>query len=204
MEKKFQAEAPPKVRKMFDAVLELFASGRELSTLKVSDITQKAGIGKGTAYEYFSTKEEIIVGALSSEAERYMKILFELVNQGESFQEVIGCVMDIMEEISEKYNGFAVIERIMRDDSIIGQNMLNEMEKHRESCKKKQLLTNQLVELAIRDHAITETSVYKVQMTILSQFFSYAYYLTHKSLYPNVPRQEVREFIYESILKVLN
>ena len=36
---------PPKVRAMFEAVLDLFASGRELSTLKVSEITAKAGIG---------------------------------------------------------------------------------------------------------------------------------------------------------------
>ena len=49
-------EYPPKVKAMYEAVLELFASGREFGTLKVSEITAKAGIGKGTAYEYFSTK----------------------------------------------------------------------------------------------------------------------------------------------------
>lgn len=53
---------PPKVKAMYEAVLDLFASGRELSTLKVSEITARAGIGKGTAYEYFSSKEEMIVG----------------------------------------------------------------------------------------------------------------------------------------------
>ena len=42
---------PPKVTAMYEAVLDLFASGRELTTLKVSEITAKAGIGKGTAYE---------------------------------------------------------------------------------------------------------------------------------------------------------
>ena len=63
-----EKQYPPKVKAMYEAVLELFASGRELGTLKVSEITAKAGIGKGTAYEYFSTKEEMIIGAIRYEA----------------------------------------------------------------------------------------------------------------------------------------
>ena len=50
---------PPKVKAMYEAVLELFASGRELSTLKVSEITAQAGIGKGTATIVSIEKEEI-------------------------------------------------------------------------------------------------------------------------------------------------
>ena len=51
---------PDKMRLMFEAVSELIRQQRDISTIKVQDITTEAGIGKGTAYEYFSSKEEII------------------------------------------------------------------------------------------------------------------------------------------------
>ena len=55
---------PDKMRLMFEAVSELIRQQRDISTIKVQDITAEAGIGKGTAYEYFSSKEEIIANAL--------------------------------------------------------------------------------------------------------------------------------------------
>ena len=58
------AEPPEKARRMFQAVIELIQDNADLSTIKVSDITTRAGIGKGTAYEYFSSKEEILTLAL--------------------------------------------------------------------------------------------------------------------------------------------
>ena len=52
-----------KVQKMYEAISELVQEKKEIAALKVSDITSRAGIGKGTAYEYFSSKDEIIVHA---------------------------------------------------------------------------------------------------------------------------------------------
>ena len=54
----------PKVISMYDAVGELISQGMDLNDITVLDITKKAGIGKGTAYDYFSSKEEIIAKAL--------------------------------------------------------------------------------------------------------------------------------------------
>ena len=59
-----EKQYPPKVVAMNEAVISLLAEGRELNSLRVSEITARAGIGKGTAYEYFSSKAEIIATAL--------------------------------------------------------------------------------------------------------------------------------------------
>lgn len=58
------AAQSPKIKKIFLAVLSLMEEGCDVNTIKVSDITTRAGIGKGTAYEYFKTKEEIIAKAI--------------------------------------------------------------------------------------------------------------------------------------------
>jgi len=57
-------QLPEKVLLLYEAVLGLVCSGEDISGIKVSDITNRAGIGKGTAYDYFDSKEEIIVCAL--------------------------------------------------------------------------------------------------------------------------------------------
>lgn len=60
MNEKLLLNPPEKVLAMYRAVVDLINEGSDIKALKVSDITGRAGIGKGTAYEYFSSKEEII------------------------------------------------------------------------------------------------------------------------------------------------
>ena len=60
MNEKLLLNPPEKVLAMYRAVVDLINEGNDIKVLKVSDITGCAGIGKGTAYEYFSSKEEII------------------------------------------------------------------------------------------------------------------------------------------------
>ena len=57
------SETPEKVLLMYEAVHKLVGEGVILTDLKVSAITEQAGIGKGTAYEYFETKEELLACA---------------------------------------------------------------------------------------------------------------------------------------------
>ena len=47
---------------IYQAALGLIAQGASPAAMKVQDIAQAAGIGKGTVYEYFTSKEEILRG----------------------------------------------------------------------------------------------------------------------------------------------
>ena len=47
---------------IYQAALRLIAQGASPAAMKVQDIAQEAGIGKGTVYEYFASKEEILQG----------------------------------------------------------------------------------------------------------------------------------------------
>lgn len=72
-EQKLIHDPPQKVLALYQAVIEFINEGCDINTLKVADITGWAGIGKGTAYEYFSSKEEIISSAILY----YVKVCFE-------------------------------------------------------------------------------------------------------------------------------
>lgn len=89
-------ELPAKVTALYQAVIALIEEGADIAELKVSDITEKAGIGKGTAYDYFDTKEEIIAYALLFFMENSMVRLEEQIREKAHFEEKVELVLDIM------------------------------------------------------------------------------------------------------------
>lgn len=194
---------PPKVKAMYEAVLDLFASGRELSTLKVSEITARAGIGKGTAYEYFSSKEEMIVGAIEYEAARHFYMIMDLIEGGQSFREIIFKGLDMMEASNQRYSGFTLLEKIMKDSTLSSSGLWEEIKRHSEGCSLVPGLTRRLLELAAENGQIEETDSFRVWSAILSQFVVYAFYLTHQKMFPEMEREEARETVYGNILKIL-
>lgn len=47
---------------VYEAALQLIAGGVSPANMKIQQLADAAGIGKGTVYEYFSSKEEILQG----------------------------------------------------------------------------------------------------------------------------------------------
>lgn len=54
----------PKEILVFKAFTKLIEEGSSLNNIKVADIAKAAGIGKGTMYEYFENKEEVIAKSI--------------------------------------------------------------------------------------------------------------------------------------------
>lgn len=85
---------PQKVQQMCEAVIALMLENVDLNAIKVVDITTKANIGKGTAYEYFKSKEEIIAFALFYDYRNRIEQLAIMVNGLDNFKKKIAAIMD--------------------------------------------------------------------------------------------------------------
>lgn len=112
----------PKEKAIYQAVLALFEEGADLNALTVSEITKKAGIGKGTAYEYFSDKEEMIAKALFYNAEVFCKQLYEGMVTRSGFYDKIEFLLLTMEKQLADTN---CIFRLMMlsDNSMLSKRM---------------------------------------------------------------------------------
>lgn len=115
-----QEQIPAKVLLLYQGVIQLIAEGADISTLKVSDITQKAGIGKGTAYEYFDTREEIIVSAILHEMLCVQKKLQEALSGRESFFEKMEYLLELLERKMRERECFLHFIHLLTDTSICG------------------------------------------------------------------------------------
>lgn len=88
----------PKVIALYEAVRALSREGADLTQLKVSDIAARAGIGKGTTYEYFKSREELIVKAILYNVYNHVQVVEGKMQQAEGFQQKIYVVLDTLFE----------------------------------------------------------------------------------------------------------
>ena len=110
-------ELPPKVLQMYRAVMELIAEGEDLSAISVSTITGRAGIGKGTAYDYFDTKEEIMACALIFYMTEFSQSIRMQLLACEGFEEQINLLLDKLEEKSGKQHCFLRFVHVLTGNS---------------------------------------------------------------------------------------
>ena len=87
-------KVPPKVEKLYGAVRQLIQEGADVTNIKVSSLTELAGIGKGTAYEYFDTKEEIVACAVVYHVAVMMDWLRLRFHEKGSFAESLDFMLD--------------------------------------------------------------------------------------------------------------
>lgn len=115
-------EMLPKEKAIYQAVLELLEGGADLDNLTVSEITKKAGIGKGTAYEYFSDKEEMIAKALLYNCDKFCQQAYEGMQKQEDLYEKFDYLFQTMDKHLTKTN--CVIHMVfLSGSSMIGRRM---------------------------------------------------------------------------------
>lgn len=115
------SETPPKVLLLYDAVKQLIGEGVDVNDIRVLSITERAGIGKGTAYEYFDSKEELIACAflfyVNGAAERINAALLPM----DDLREQINYVFDELDKDSEKKYCFVRFVHGATDNSRFSQ-----------------------------------------------------------------------------------
>lgn len=87
-----------KVIAIYHAVEDFIAEGADLSSMRVSDIAAKAGIGKGTTYEYFTSKEELVVKAMIYLVDSMTKRILNNMEKVDTFQDKFMLLLAEMEE----------------------------------------------------------------------------------------------------------
>ncbi len=90
------------------ALMELLSSGMSLHDIKTSDIAQAAGIGKGTLYNYFKTKEDIIAQTILYNVETELGEVFRRMNEEKDFRakcyRIMRCVHEIISNESSDFH----------------------------------------------------------------------------------------------------
>lgn len=209
MEKRKQtAEIPEKVLLIYQAVPQMLKEGADINTLKVSEITERAGIGKGTAYEYFSSKEELITRALLFYIEKKVNDIENISESQNSFPDKIHAVLDYVEQNFDDIRGFCMLVRIGTGSYEISEPLKNEYERMQETfdCHRMDHLIDRMIEQGRQEGILTENNTFLCRMAFASQMMMYtAALLQQEKADLNVPEPEkLKTFVYHALVKSLN
>lgn len=209
MEKKKQtAEIPEKVLLIYQAVPQMLKEGADINTLKVSEITERAGIGKGTAYEYFSSKEELITRALLFYIEKKVNDIENISESQNSFPDKIHAVLDYVEQNFDDIRGFCMLVRIGTGSYEISETLKNEYERMQETfdCHRMDHLIDRMIEQGRQEGILTQNNTFLCRMAFASQMMMYtAALLQQEKADLNVPETEkLKTFVYHALVKSLN
>lgn len=90
--------------KIMRALMALLSSGMNISDIKTSDIADAAGIGKGTLYNYFKTKEEIISKTIIYSIEVELSEIFRRMSEAEGFRGKCYSILESVRKIIANEN----------------------------------------------------------------------------------------------------
>jgi len=119
---------------IFEGVMTLLREGKQVHDLKVADIAESAGMGKSTAYEYFSSKEEIIREALAYHLEQNFIELTEFIFQEKTFKGMATNALDYLEKsLEERFTGIFLMmltekHEEIKKGSYMDENIRSKME----------------------------------------------------------------------------
>lgn len=199
-------EPTEKVQKMYEAIAAFVEEKRDLSTVKVSEITSRAGIGKGTAYEYFSSKEEIIVHATIWLCGQQMNQMVAGISERNGFKEKYFYLLEWI-KVHKQYNDLilkAMKGSFQGDCEKIKNSIPTELVEQLRDYIAVQI--NTLLELGYQEGIFTEQNVEKRIMIFVGTLMQYGFGIMNREegAKTQMTEKALREFTYECMVKALN
>lgn len=190
-------DPPEKVQRIYEAISELVQENREIAALKVQEITSRAGIGKGTAYEYFSSKEEIILHAGFWICFQQNRELLKELEKYDDFQSKFMFLLGWMENHKEQND---LLIKALKGSFHGECTQLKELIPEGLIEKAKEYMTrqiNRLFDLGYREGIITIQDEEKRMIVFFGTMMQYRFM-------SGMSKEEYKQFIYECMVKSLN
>lgn len=195
----------PKVMQLYEAVIRLIEEGTDINSVKVAEITDRAGIGKGTAYEYFNNKEEMISSAILYHISCTCRQFEKKIGELDCFSEIISYALNFMENELGESGCFIKYVHIFSDNGAVSRMLQCKMEKNKGKEHTPQDLLERILQIGIKNGEIRETApkTYMI-MTLAAKLLVYAVFLNTQGAQEDCSREEMHRLIYVSLLKEFN
>lgn len=197
-------ETRPKVLALYQGVLELLDEGADVNSIKVSDITAKAGIGKGTAYDYFKSREEIIACALLYDVEQKIEEEKEELDRRQGFSKKVIYAFDWMERRFREQKVFAQILRLTTEGSGLSSTILEELQKRKKAgCGPLKILMEMCREGKSRGEIRQDIPASAACIASVANMAAFVMYLEKSEQMPELDMGWMKEFLCKGLLNQL-
>ena len=191
---------PQKVEALYRAVQELIEEGVDINRIKVIEITERAGIGKGTAYEYFPNKEELISSAMLYHLNIIYHEVGEEIRKRKSLKEGIHFILKAMDERIGQRDCFLKCIHILTDSGEISRRLREKIDEQKEKTDLYEDFIKEMIELGRQTGEIKSNLPEEyMYLNIASKLVGYAIYITESK--SNYDKKEMQKLLCDGLLR---
>lgn len=198
---------PEKVLMIYNAVEKLAEEGNDVTTLKVSDIAARAGIGKGTVYEYFESREEVIYQAvfynISKSIETILYIFSENCGFKERFCKMLEYIWSKRLDENATRSVFEVLRGIQNPDNILYGLRFDKAKEMSIQCFdaiEKALIG--YLEEGHEEGVFTENNMKYAKNALCSQVIQFIFFLQDNP--EEGDKDKIVKYVYDGLVLLLN
>lgn len=190
---------------LYEAALSMIEEKHDMSSIKVADIAQKANIGKGTVYEYFESKEQLIAEAIIHMVKQGIQALEKVADSPSGFKESYRLILEHMEEMMSRNKTFFKYFTLNECNFSMHKTIQTIVEQQFEEIRSIYVgLFERIVEKGIRE------GILKGKPSVMDGYIAYSNSMMCLLLYKQgfkeleyLNRDEVMEKSYEVFVKLL-
>ena len=193
-----------KKKSILYATIKLLNSGIQSHKLKVSDIALEAGVGKGTVYEYFSSKEDLVKEAIILSVNEGIEDACAEIGRAKGFEGKFYAYMSIMDR--ENKNVLTVAKSLIAPLGSV--NNFEELFENMPTLfnygfEKISVLAHIFIAEGVKDGIMSENvDTDDFLMAIVGAISSYMFYLKNPQLYL-ADLDEIKKKTYNMLVKSL-
>ncbi|MBR1852932.1 MAG: TetR/AcrR family transcriptional regulator [Lachnospiraceae bacterium] len=196
-------EIPSKVLLTYNAVQELVGEGRDINDISVSAITERAGIGKGTIYDYFDSREEIIACAFLFYVRQTAERMTETMRGVGSLKEVVHSLFDQLDADSEQKTCFVRFVHGATDNSKYSPIIQKKLRQTEAGRKLPEQLFGEMIQRGVEAGEISgKLPVEYVLYTVFCKVMTYMMCISTQESF-DIDTRRMRDLIITGILKEL-
>ena len=205
MEYKNQSgKLPPKAIAIFEGVIKLVDEDKSLNDIKVADIAAAAGVGKGTVYEYFDNKEEILLKALIYDLAVEIGKLRDMVYGGGGFEQKIEAVFEWMgRNVNRRYLFMKTFTKNEANNKQ-GKEFALKLDERLLSCANYSDISDDIIRAGAKEGRFpVPEDRFTVDSATIACMWVILNYVGKKDNYPSVTFQEVKQKALKTFILLL-
>lgn len=190
---------------IFNGLISLIKEGANPYSIKVSDIAEAANIGKGTIYDYFDSKEEVISKAIIYNMTNEIKNAFRRIKEKDNFKDRFYEVLNIIEE--NPGNRLSTLNILLSAGGIekFYEYLLDAEYNITGFIATINRQVRELLDLGTEEGLInTEENNFYQTMVVHGAISFFSHYINQRELYSDIEVEEAKNAAYRMVIKALN
>lgn len=185
---------------VMESLLTLYAKGIPFHSIKVADIASEADIGKGTVYEYFHSKEEIIANAVAYRISNEFQQIHRIIASAKTFED---CTYTILEKKAWNCKTQSGSFLLMRPDIVSSEEVRSVLTELQDYCGKKgKEMVRAYLEIGEKEGLFPPIADEIYGFQVVTSVISGFYVMLHKI--KDVEKKTVLNNCYQILIKSLN